>query len=144
MQYPRNIIIPLFESYCKQCEIDGKTVSASIGKNKLKLKVASTESSLMKGLSGSKPIIDGEGMLFVYEDETPLSFWMKGVNYPLDIMFFNSNMDLVDHFTMKECGDLKEEDLPRYKSSKPARFAVEVKGGWCSKNLDENNCSLNF
>ena len=144
MQYSNNLNIPLFESYCKQCEIDGKTVTAKIGKRSLKLKVASTSSSLMKGYAGLDQPSEKEGMLFVYEDETPLSFWMKGVNYPLDIMFFNSNMELVDHQSMDACGELSDNDLPKYQSNKPARYAVEVCEGWCSKYLNEKDCNLIF
>ena len=132
-------IIPLFEGYCRQDQIDGKEVSASIGDSKLKLKVMSTPDSMNSGYSKFPEPKDGEGLLFVYDREMPLEFWMKKVDFPLDIIFFDSMMNLVNHLTMDPCGDLKDEDLPIYRSEEPARFAVEVKSGWCDRNLSPNS-----
>lgn len=144
MQINRNHIIPLFEGYCRQQQIDGKEVSAKIGDSKLNLMVQSTPDSMSSGYSKFKEPKDEEGLLFVYDQEMPLEFWMKGVNFPLDIMFFDSMMNLVNHLTMDPCGDLKDEDLPIYRSSGPARFAVEVKSGWCKSNNINKNCRLRF
>jgi uncharacterized membrane protein (UPF0127 family) len=143
MQHRSNFQIPLFEGYCKQNSIDGKDISASVSGIPLKLRVASTPETMMKGYANQPSPKSGEGMLFVYQDEIPLEFWMKGVNHPLDIMFFNSNRELVDHLTMEPCGDLGESDLPIYRSRKPAMFAVEVAGGWCKDNI-KSDCSLEF
>jgi uncharacterized membrane protein (UPF0127 family) len=143
MQHQSDIQIPLFESFCRQNAIDGKYISAKVSGIPLNLKVVSTPESMMKGYSNQPSPKDGEGMLFVYQDEMPLEFWMKGVNHPLDVMFFNSNRELVDHLTMDPCGDLIDIDLPIYRSKKPAMFAVEVAGGWC-KNRIRPGCSLEF
>jgi uncharacterized membrane protein (UPF0127 family) len=145
MQYNNsNRIIPLFENYCRQNQIDGKEIIANIDGNSLKLKVASTPDSMMQGYSNSDAPKEGEGMIFVYSEPTLLYFWMKEVNFPLDIIFFDSAMNAIEYFTMEPCGSTKEEDLPKYQSSKPARFAVEVPGGWCESNKISKNCSLKF
>lgn len=145
MQYNRySNIIPLFENYCRQNQVDGKTITADIGGKVLKLKVAATPESMIKGYSNEPRPREGEGMLFIYPEEAPLFFWMKDVDFQLDILFFDSMMNLVDHFTMDACGDAKDDQLPRYESSKPARFAVEVPGGWCKSNNINKNCRLKF
>jgi len=143
MQYNQYKYISLFENFCKQCEIDGKSVQAKISGIPLSLKVSSTQDSITRGYRDLPEPKSGEGMLFVYEDETPLEFWMKGVDYPLDIMFFDSNMNLIEYMTMEPCRDLRDQDLPKYKCKKPARFAVEVPGGWCENNIDQD-CTLSF
>jgi len=143
MQHRSDIQIPLFESYCRQNAIDGKRIQAEVSGIPLSLKVSSTQDSITRGYRDLPEPKSGEGMLFVYEDETPLEFWMKGVDYPLDIMFFDSNMNLIEYMTMEPCRDLKDQDLPKYKCKKPARFAVEVPGGWCENNIDRD-CTLSF
>ena len=143
MQYNQFKTISLFENFCKQCEIDGKDIQAKVSGIPLSLKVASTQDSISNGYRNFPKPKSGEGMLFVYEDETPLTFWMKGVDYPLDIMFFDSEMNLIEYLTMEPCGDSQDSDLPRYTCKKPARFAVEVPGGWCKSNI-ESDCSLEF
>lgn len=139
-----NQIIPIFEKYCRQNQIDGKKITGRVGDKNLILKVCSTPESLSKGYSGSQCPSDKEGMIFVYQADQILEFWMKDVNFALDIMFFDSAMNLVDHLTMDPCGDLTDDDLPRYRSSAPAMYAVEVCGGWCKSNGIDQNCRLKF
>lgn len=128
----------LFEEYCKQAQIDGKEISATISDIDLKLKVASTPMSQAQGYSVHPEPAEHEGILFVYSEDQPLSFWMKGVDFPLDIIFFDSEGQYIHHETMQP-GDLNI----KYHSKKPARFAVELKSGWCTKNLT-NKCKLIF
>jgi uncharacterized membrane protein (UPF0127 family) len=85
--------LPLFEEYCRKNDIDGKEIDAEISGIPLKLIVASTPQSQMKGYSDSKASPSGDnGMLFIYDDDQPLSFWMKGVKFGLDIIFFDNSM----------------------------------------------------
>jgi uncharacterized membrane protein (UPF0127 family) len=133
-----NKISLLFEEYCKQAQIDGKEINATISNIDLKLRVASTPISQAQGYSIHPEPSDNEGILFVYSEDQPLSFWMKDVDFPLDIIFFDSECTYIHHETMQP-GDLES----KYRSTKPARFAVELKSGWCNKNLT-NNCKLLF
>jgi len=136
--------IPLFEEYCKKSAIDGKEIEAEISGIPLKLVVASTSQSQMKGYSDSKASPSGDnGMLFIYDDDQPLSFWMKGVKFGLDIIFFDNSMQYIDHHTMEPGHEVEEKNLPKYQSRKPARFAVELPSGWCEKNMD-SDCKLSF
>ena len=133
-------IIPLFEGYCYQDDIDGKEISAVISGTPVKLTVASTDTSKSKGYSNKSEPEENKGMMFVFDKEENLGFWMKDVDFPLDILFFNSNGDLVKHHTMPT---VKDNKLITYNSEKPARFAVELRKGWCSDHL-KDNCKLHF
>jgi uncharacterized membrane protein (UPF0127 family) len=136
--------IPLFEEYCRKNDIDGKEIDAEISGIPLKLVVASTSQSQMKGYSDSKASPSGDnGMLFIYDDDQPLSFWMKGVKFGLDIIFFDNMMQYIDHHTMEPGHEVEEKNLPKYQSKKPARFAVELPSGWCEKNMN-SDCKLSF
>ena len=55
------------------------------------LLVATTEEEKERGLMGIEELPENEGMLFDYSDEpqAELSFWMKNVDIPLDIIFVN-------------------------------------------------------
>ena len=85
-------IIPLFEGYCYQDDIDGKEISAVISGTPVKLTVASTDTSKSEGYSNKSEPEGNEGMMFVFDKEENLGFWMKDVDFPLDILFFNSNL----------------------------------------------------
>lgn len=143
-QFIRHKSIPLFEEYCRKHDIDGKKIEAEISGVPLNLIVASTQKSQAEGYSGEKEEPSGNnGMLFIYDDDQPLSFWMKGVKFGLDIIFFDSAMQYIDHHTMRPGHDVEEKNLPKYQSRKPARFAVELPSGWCEKNM-KSDCKLSF
>lgn len=129
--YSQNI--PLFENYCKQEQIDNVDINCKIGSFPITLKVASTPQSQSKGYQHSKSEpSDEEGILFVYPREIPVSFWMKNVDFPLDIMFFNSNREMVHRDTMQPNTYPK-----RYNCEIPIQYAVETKAGWYERNGDE-------
>ncbi|PIQ68149.1 MAG: hypothetical protein COV91_05635 [Candidatus Taylorbacteria bacterium CG11_big_fil_rev_8_21_14_0_20_46_11] len=54
------------------------------------LEVADTDMKREVGLGGRPTIEEDEGMLFVFETPGPYSFWMKGMEFPLDIVWLAS------------------------------------------------------
>jgi uncharacterized membrane protein (UPF0127 family) len=143
-QIIKNYSIPLFEEYSRKNTIDGNIISATISGIPLHLKVASTSMSQAKGYSDELNQPDKtSGILFIYDTDQPLSFWMKRVKFQLDIIFFDSNMNYINHETMDPIDDSDDSNIPTYHSNGPARFAVELQSGWCNKNMTPN-CKLSF
>ncbi len=139
MQRITNRIIPMFEGYCRKNDIDGKEIVALISGNKVTLKVAANDNTKAKGLMESDEPGDMDGMIFVYETPQILDFWMKNVEYDLDILFFDENLKLVDHFTMDAYQGESDDRLKIYKSKVPAMYAVELKSGWYNDNIKSND-----
>lgn len=109
---------------------------------KLRAEVARSETDRSRGLMGRTELAAGNAMLFVFEEERPLSFWMKNVPFAIDIGFFDSHGLYVSHTTMAGTSPLQREaTLPSYPSSGPAKYAVEVPQGFFSK-VKTKNCRL--
>ena len=70
-----------------------------------------------------------QGMLFVYNFEQDLNFWMRNTLIPLDIAFLNDDLQVVDVQTMIPEHEILPDPLPIYTSAFPAKFALEVNGG---------------
>ncbi|NCT00071.1 DUF192 domain-containing protein [Candidatus Parcubacteria bacterium] len=68
----------------------------SFGGRELSVKVADTPESRAHGLSGLDLLPAGEGLLFVFEAPESPGFWMKDMNFPIDILWFDSEKKLVD------------------------------------------------
>lgn len=70
------------------------------------------------------PLPDGteRGMLFVFEYESRLNFWMKNTIIPLDIAYINSSGEVVSIHTMAPL-DVRPGQYP---SGSPAQYAIEV------------------
>lgn len=84
-----------------------------------------------KGLMFRKMLDENSGMLFVFEDEDYQTFWMKGTLIPLDIIFIGKDFKIAD---IKNASPCKEDPCMLYKSSKPAKFVLEVNGNFTMKN----------
>jgi len=143
-RFSNRVNIPLFESYCRKNDVDGVEIDVTIGETSLKLKVASTPESQAQGyMNADSEPADGQGILFVYDADQPLGFWMKDVRFPLDVIFFDSSMNYLGHETMEPGEGVTDREQKIYTSKKPARFAVEVPAGWCNKNIN-GHCKLSF
>ena len=63
------------------------------------------------------------GMIFVFDQDRLLSFWMRNTIIPLDIAYIRSDGTIVKTHTMQPL------DERGYPSIEPARFALEVRAG---------------
>lgn len=63
---------------------------------KISLELALTPSEQAQGLSDRKNMPEDHGMLFIFPQEQELTFWMKDMYFPLDIIWLNKNNEVVD------------------------------------------------
>ena len=61
----------------------------------LSVEVAGNATTQERGLSGRPSLPSDRGMLFVFNHEDYWSFWMVDMKFPLDIIWFNSNRQVV-------------------------------------------------
>ena len=74
---------------------------------------------------------ENSGMLFIFENEDYQIFWMKNTLIPLDMVFIDSGMRVVDIKLAVPC--LKDPcDL--YRPSKPSKYILEVNGNFTIRN----------
>lgn len=59
------------------------------------LEVADTLNRRRQGLSGREPLKNNEGMLFLYDLPGEYGFWMKDMNFAIDIIWVGKNDDVV-------------------------------------------------
>ncbi len=82
---------------------------------------------------GRSSLSEDAAMLFVYDVEDNLVFWMKDTLIPLDILFLDSGGVVVDVQTMRPQPDATSATLIRYYSAAAARYAVEINAGLASE-----------
>jgi uncharacterized membrane protein (UPF0127 family) len=86
--------------------------------------IARTETEREMGLMFRESLADGEGMLFIFEKDRMLSFWMKNTRLPLSIAYIGYNGRIL------EIHDMQPLDLSPIRSGRSARYALEVPQGW--------------
>ena len=89
--------------------------------------MARTQAEQEHGFMERKSIPDGTGMLFVYDYDHIMRFWMKNTPTPLSIAYIDRNGVIRDIF------DMKPYSLADVTSTVSVRYALEVPQGWFSK-----------
>ena len=69
------------------------------------------------------------GMLFVFKDDQPRSFWMRNTLIPLDIIFLDAD-GTVQNITLGE----PMVEVPTLNSLRPARLVLELNAGWSAEH----------
>lgn len=90
----------------------------------VKAEIAATGPDRERGLMHRKEVPDGEGMLFVFESDQRLAFWMKNTLVPLSIAYASSDG------TIREILDMEPLSLSSVESSRSVRYALEAPQGW--------------
>ena len=71
------------------------------------------------------------GMLFIFPEPQPQSFWMSNCLIDIDIAYIDDDGKIVDVLHMKAPPPgTSASSLERYPSSRPVRFALETNAGW--------------
>lgn len=109
---------------------------------KLDIEVAKSSYEQQTGLMYRQSMKADRGMLFVYDDQKPRShFYMKDTEFPLDLLYINADMTIVDFNKNAKAYD--ETPLP---SNEPAKYVLEINAGkvdaWNLKTGDRIKLSL--
>ena len=88
------------------------------------VEVANTYETRRDGLMNRLALAPDRGMLFVFDDVTPLAFWMKNTLITLDILFIREDGVITNIHQYTPPNDL----TPR-RSAEAVRWALELPGG---------------
>jgi uncharacterized membrane protein (UPF0127 family) len=106
----------------RELVIEGKAGSVT-----LTAELAITPAQREQGLMYRKELKDGEGMLFVFESDQVLSFWMKNTLVPLSIAYISHDGRILEIY------DMQPQNLDPVHSSRSVRYALEVPQGWFAR-----------
>jgi len=95
-----------------------------ISGHRLSVEIADEQEEHTRGLMFRKRLAENRGMLFVYEKDSKLTFWMKDTVLPLSIAFIASDG------VIREIRDMEPLSLNSVRSSRNVRYALEVNQGW--------------
>jgi uncharacterized membrane protein (UPF0127 family) len=95
----------------------------------IQARIADTDESRIKGLSGIGSLGNNEGMLFDFGTEQPVSFWMRGTSLNLAIAFVTKDRIIVGINEM-----LKDAPTHLHNSPIPVRYALEMSSGFFTKH----------
>jgi uncharacterized membrane protein (UPF0127 family) len=101
----------------------------------IKTEVVDTPALKSKGLSGRTSLGEHESMLFVFDSEGYYDFWMPDMSFALDMIWMDKDYNIVDITEdAKPMPGTPPEELPKYRSSEPAQYVLEVNSGFSSEH----------
>lgn len=111
-------------AYSKAQETYPLTAVTQQGRICFDVEIANTIWSRAKGLMHRDNLEHSGGMIFLYDSETPVSFWMKNVTFPLDLIFISKSGAVV-----KVHQNARPFDLSPIASKFPVSAVLEIRGG---------------
>lgn len=103
------------------------------------LEVAQSIEKQRQGLMFVEEMPINEGMIFVYENEQNLTFWMKNTLISLDIIFLDESYKILNIHQNTKTNQTTE----RYSSSGKAKYVIELNAGLTNDlNLQTNDSVL--
>ena len=120
------------QSTCPTCgEIQENNIHyVKIAGQTVKVELALTMQAQAQGLSGRKILEENEGMLFVFKNSGRYSFWMKDMNFPIDIIWLDETLHIVYIIKNAEPSSYPNTFTPNLE----AKYVLEVPTGFSKKN----------
>ena len=94
------------------------------GEHVFTVEVVDTPETRAQGLMYRQELADDAGMLFDFEAERPVSFWMQNTFIPLDMIFIGA-----DGVVKNVHVNARPHDPTSIPSEGPVRFVLEIPGG---------------
>ncbi|MFP4644859.1 MAG: DUF192 domain-containing protein [Spirochaetales bacterium] len=98
-------------------------VELQVDEHTFHVEIADTEERRAEGLMNRDSLAEDRGMLFVFERDQRMSFWMKDTSIPLSIAYIASDG------TIREIHAMEPHDLTPVRSARSVRYALEVNQG---------------
>ncbi|MBX4216008.1 DUF192 domain-containing protein [Candidatus Parcubacteria bacterium] len=96
----------------------------------IRVAIADTPALWTQGLSGTPSMPKDAGMLFVFDTPDKYGFWMKDMNFPLDIIWLD---ELGKVIYMKK--DALPSSYPEsFGPALPAKYVLEVNAGFAEQH----------
>jgi uncharacterized membrane protein (UPF0127 family) len=122
------------------CPADPVTTPPAVGKGTIsfpeatgaptvKVEVARSVAAVQRGLMYRKKLPAEEGMIFVFQDQRPRTFWMKNTCIPLDMLFLAADGTIAGILEQVPVLNEAARSVPC-----PASYVLEMNAGWARRH----------
>jgi uncharacterized membrane protein (UPF0127 family) len=90
--------------------------------------IADTPATWERGLMERSSLAPNAGMLFLFPEAAPRTFWMMNTLIPLDMLFIGADYRIIN-IQENAVPCLPPRQCPTYPSTAPAQYVLEIPGG---------------
>jgi uncharacterized membrane protein (UPF0127 family) len=118
--------IKLYQSNPANCKSSYRhDTTVKISDKQINTEVVKSDSEKETGLAGRSCIGANEGMLFVFKELGKYDFWMKGMKFPIDVVWLNENKQVI-----KVAPNISPATYPKtFSSDMPSLYVLELPAG---------------
>lgn len=120
-----------------------KKTTISINGINVTMAIASIDEQRIRGLSGIEKMNENEGMLFLFDKPSKQGFWMNKMNFPIDIIWLDSNNKVVHIEKQLEPCKLFLA-CPVYNPEVDTLYVIELRSGFADDHSIKNDMIINF
>ena len=115
----------------------------SINGFNVSLAIASTDEQRIGGLSGLDKMSENEGMIFLFDEPSKHGFWMNKMNFPIDIVWLDSNSKVI-HIEKKLEPCKIFLTCPVYNPQADSSYVIELRSGFTEDHSIKNGMIIEF
>ncbi|MEX2012167.1 MAG: DUF192 domain-containing protein [Patescibacteria group bacterium] len=109
---------------------NNSTTFITVGSDKFVVEIADIPEEQAQGLSDRDYLPTGAGMLFVFGEVRPVTFWMNKMRFPLDMIWISDGKVIgVERHVPTPKSGVNLDDLVRYQSTGSVDQVLEVNAG---------------
>ncbi len=110
----------------------------------IQAELADTALKRAQGLMFREHLADDRGMLFIFGDAQPWTFWMKNTRIPLDIIWIDAKKTIVHIERNVPICTRQDDGCPQYHSEEGALYVLELGGGRAAALQLQRGMKLSF
>lgn len=110
----------------------------------IQAELADTALKRAQGLMFREHLADDRGMLFIFGDAQPWTFWMKNTKIPLDIIWMDAKKTIVHIERNVPICTRQDDGCPQYHSEEGALYVLELGGGRAAALQLQHGMKLSF
>lgn len=102
-----------------------ETKTVTVNNKTITVEIADAPAERRRGLSGRASLPTGTGLLFIFDKPGYHGFWMKEMNFPIDILWLDDDFKIVDSWLNAEPASYPKVFTPKIKT----RYVLETNPG---------------
>ncbi len=110
----------------------------------IQAELADTALKRAQGLMFREHLADDRGMLFIFGDAQPWTFWMKNTKIPLDIIWMDAKKTIVHIERNTPVCTRQDDGCPQYHSEEGALYVLELGAGRAAALQLQRGVKLSF
>ncbi len=105
------------------------TIKSGNSQHQMQVEIASTDQQRKIGLMNRLNLDQDRGMLFIFDKQGVLYFWMKDTLFPLDMVFIDQKGIIQDIVRNAQPCTGSDADCLKISPRKPVRYVLEINAG---------------